>query len=782
VAPTAVPMRTGEPRSTVAAGPGTQQWRVTPFRVGETANSSPAPGWTDLTLYFAIENSGDHLDYYIATGRPASWLQGGRSSEYPLSQPAIAASSISTAEGYSYQASALYGSMPMIRGDDPYFYLSESIVAQWRDDYAPSYSLLPGIPPGFRFFGSISFLVASNTTEYQWVVPGIGEFDLSALAGDLVFPYPERPSYIKDIGDPLELGDGITITPVDFSRTLDGYATLAILFNNPTGLDFDPGDVQVHFFNSRGWAVPEPNYFACEPSLTGACPNPPPQAVGPGQQLRYTIPLVLPAELDDVYVQITYGEQLSSSGLFSTEAWALYELNREDALTSAIQQATASAQAEAQFERQLVDAAHDFVAAVLADRNDAARSYFSSDFSQPPGAPLQFRDPRWGNGELFSPLDTLDLKGCFLLIPFDAVAWHADADSWDVWISDTGRESHTFQALDGTQQTLAFYVRGSPGNFYLDSVFVSGCNAPPAAPEGWTSLGLVGEPISDISSSGTTIFVATNGSRHGIFRSDDVGRTWQAVNNGLFDFNILQVEVSPSSPVMVYAVDDGLWRSENGGDTWIMAEYGQTCGNPRSAAIASDDGQAVVWSNCATHSVSYDGGRTWQQFGVATGDRLVSSPSNREVIYEIHYGYYSQYFPTVERLVIGGDDLPLAGVGPGMGVNDLATSYSDASLVFVGTDNGIYRSRDGGGSWEPVNQSLPGQGSELRCTSVQTSPWDDQEVLAACNGLVFHSHDLGSSWEGVEAPSDVWLVHLVDGPRLLLAATEETGLWSSTIE
>jgi photosystem II stability/assembly factor-like uncharacterized protein len=779
---TAIPPKTGVPPSTTGPGLVSQAWRITPFRVGDSDVPNPPPGWRYLTIYFAIENAGDSLDYYLATGRPPSWLRSGLSSDYPLSQPAIATSSITTAEGYSYEPTKIYGSMPLIHGDEAHFYLSDSVVAQWGDNFAPNYDAMPAVPPGFKFFGSVSFQVAANTTGYTWVIPGFGKFDLSGLQGDAALPYESRPAYIKEVGEPFTLPDGNTITIMNFARNLDGTSWLNLLFENPTGLDFTLADVQLHFFDVEGWGVPQYDYFACRPSPVGPCPNPPPQAVGPGQQLNYTVPLVFPAEMGDVYLQITYKEKLTSNGAFSTQAWAIYELRRDQAMTAAVAAATAIAQADSLFRDQLVEAAKAFVGAVLADSDAATRSYFNSEYSQPEGPPQQFRDARWGDGELHSPLDIRNLKGCFLLIPLEKVNWHADPASWDVWISDGGTDSYTFRAADGSQQVVAFYLRGSPGAFYLNSVFVSGCNAPPAPPEGWSDLGLTGEPISDIASAQGLIFAATNGSRHGVFRSDDLGRTWRAVNNGLFDFDIQQVEISPSNPDLVYAVDDGLWRSEDGGNSWKIAEYGQTCGNARSAALASDDGREIIWSNCATHSISHDAGRTWQEFGTGDGDRLISSPSDREVVYEIHNDFFSEYFPTVERLVIGEDDVPLAGVGPGMGVNDLAVSYADSSLVFLGTPNGLYRSRDGGGSWEPINQTLPAQGKDLVCTSVQTSPWREQEVYAACNGLVFHSTDLGSSWEALEAPQDVRLIHLLDKPKVLLAATQQFGLWSLLIE
>jgi photosystem II stability/assembly factor-like uncharacterized protein len=57
---------------------------------------------------------------------------------------------------------------------------------------------------------------------------------------------------------------------------------------------------------------------------------------------------------------------------------------------------------------------------------------------------------------------------------------------------------------------------------------------------------------------------------HGLWRSDDAGRTWDPVGAGIAHAEITAVAVSPSERGVVYAGTEpsAVFRSENGGETW----------------------------------------------------------------------------------------------------------------------------------------------------------------------------------------------------------------------
>ncbi len=61
------------------------------------------------------------------------------------------------------------------------------------------------------------------------------------------------------------------------------------------------------------------------------------------------------------------------------------------------------------------------------------------------------------------------------------------------------------------------------------------------------------------------------GGRAGVLKSIDGGKTWQAKNQGLETLNIRTISMGRSNPQLLYAGTNGsgLYRSSDGGDTWI---------------------------------------------------------------------------------------------------------------------------------------------------------------------------------------------------------------------
>ena len=61
------------------------------------------------------------------------------------------------------------------------------------------------------------------------------------------------------------------------------------------------------------------------------------------------------------------------------------------------------------------------------------------------------------------------------------------------------------------------------------------------------------------------------GGRTGVLKSIDGGKTWQAKNQGLETLNIRTISMGRSNPQLLYAGTNGsgLYRSSDGGDTWI---------------------------------------------------------------------------------------------------------------------------------------------------------------------------------------------------------------------
>ena len=87
----------------------------------------------------------------------------------------------------------------------------------------------------------------------------------------------------------------------------------------------------------------------------------------------------------------------------------------------------------------------------------------------------------------------------------------------------------------------------------------------------WSRVGLEGQRVSDLVWLGPFLYAAT---RTGVQRSEDLGRTWVALSDGLegHAVNRLLFPLAPASGAEIFAAtDDGVWRSPDGGLHWLRA-------------------------------------------------------------------------------------------------------------------------------------------------------------------------------------------------------------------
>ena len=152
---------------------------------------------------------------------------------------------------------------------------------------------------------------------------------------------------------------------------------------------------------------------------------------------------------------------------------------------------------------------------------------------------------------------------------------------------------------------------------------------------------------------------------HGLFLSDDRGRSWSRAGDGVLpESAVSTLLITPGSPEHVYAVIDGyIWVSADGARTWQTRAAGLPAG--RVDTLAADVQKA---------------GRLW-----AAADAQVFTSDDAGV-----------------RWIAYGRPLP----DPGTMVRGLAAS-EDAKTLVLSTHRGVLRSTDGGQSWAQVESTLP---------------------------------------------------------------------------
>lgn len=191
----------------------------------------------------------------------------------------------------------------------------------------------------------------------------------------------------------------------------------------------------------------------------------------------------------------------------------------------------------------------------------------------------------------------------------------------------------------------------------------------------------------------------------GVFRSDDGGASWRP--SGLSDRNLFDLTIDPGNSDVLYAGTSlGISRSEDGGSSWTP--IGDRTGWAFDVVVDPNDPLTLYAGSIGGYVyVTRDGGEFW----VALGDPLpnlnvvaVALDPVRDVVFAAveDEGLYRYALPSGpwERLPDPG------GVPPRP--LDLLVAPGSGDLFVATNGAGLFRSADGGLSWAPAQEGLPG--------------------------------------------------------------------------
>ncbi len=204
------------------------------------------------------------------------------------------------------------------------------------------------------------------------------------------------------------------------------------------------------------------------------------------------------------------------------------------------------------------------------------------------------------------------------------------------------------------------------------------------------------------------VLYAGFGSRgYGVYRSGDAGRSWAPT--ALADAQVFGIAVDPAECGTVYA---GAWRdnvrkSEDGGRSWVAS--GEGLDGAFVYSVVVDPSGDLVYAGTALRGLyrSEDAGRSWRAWGLEslTVPDLSVGPDGRVVI----AATWGEGVFRRERSEAGWGDWAAINTGIPAVHHDtyaVAMDPEDGRTIFVATAaGGVYRSVDGGGTWEQVLSS-----------------------------------------------------------------------------
>ncbi|HZU29340.1 MAG TPA: glycoside hydrolase, partial [Bryobacteraceae bacterium] len=243
----------------------------------------------------------------------------------------------------------------------------------------------------------------------------------------------------------------------------------------------------------------------------------------------------------------------------------------------------------------------------------------------------------------------------------------------------------------------------------------------------------------------------------------------------------------PGHPNLFYMaqVNGGLWRSDDYGRVWAPIFDNQPTQSIGAVAVAPSDpnliyvasGEGLARPDLSVGDGIYrsnDGGRSWTHLGLRDGQQipaLAVDPRDANRLFAAVLGH--PYGPNPERGIYRSMDggqtwQPVLHVDDNTGASDVQFDPGNPDVIWAsmwevrqapwefdnkysGTHGGLFKSSDGGKTWRRLSQGLP---ADLAQIYVAVAPSDPRRVYATLstineNTFIYRSDDAGETWRRI---------------------------------
>ena len=258
---------------------------------------------------------------------------------------------------------------------------------------------------------------------------------------------------------------------------------------------------------------------------------------------------------------------------------------------------------------------------------------------------------------------------------------------------------------------------------------------------------------------------------------------WQAINSGMESKTIQALALSPKSSDVVYAGSiAGVYKTDNGGKQWTAVNAGLTSKDVKTLVVYPKDSQVLycgTWGHGVFHS--NDGGLSWTLLSTSNIephiDALAVSDNNTDYIWA---ATNEGLFRSKDG---GGSWLHSYHSGK---VLSVAVRPGDIKTVYIGARyQGCMKSVDGGQTWCNINIGLFKSGSLYASpNSIVFDPQNSEHIFASTGWVdIYVTENGGSTWRHIGHEVEEKKVQALainpGNPKKLWAATESDGVWRS---
>ncbi|NIR43244.1 MAG: glycosyl hydrolase [Gemmatimonadetes bacterium] len=278
----------------------------------------------------------------------------------------------------------------------------------------------------------------------------------------------------------------------------------------------------------------------------------------------------------------------------------------------------------------------------------------------------------------------------------------------------------------------------------------------------------------------------------------------RAIGPAVMSGRIAAIDAVADNPVVIYAgaATGGVWKSDDGGITFepIFDDHTMSIGAVRIDPSNPD----IIWvgtgESWTRNSVSVgdgvykstDGGDSWEYLGLEDSERIARiavNPQNGDVAFVCATGHLwnSNEQRGVFRTTDGGATWEkVLYVDEDTGCSDITMDPHAPNILFAGMwefrrwpwffnsggpGSGLYRSIDGGDTWQELTDGLPdGEKGRIAVAIAPSKPNVVYAVVEADTTALYRSNDMGASWENVNESFNVqvrpfYFAYVVPDPK-----------------
>jgi photosystem II stability/assembly factor-like uncharacterized protein len=298
-------------------------------------------------------------------------------------------------------------------------------------------------------------------------------------------------------------------------------------------------------------------------------------------------------------------------------------------------------------------------------------------------------------------------------------------------------------------------------------------SAPARAADSWTAAGWGGGGLYWAAAFHPTNpdVIYMGGDVAGVYKTEDAGKHWRLINNGLSNYAIYSLAIAPKNPDVLYAgTTSGLCKTTDGGKTWTaLPETGRKKLDIRvernksvRSLVVDPTNSDIVYAGTPAGKIfkTINGGTTWTP--------LYQTPSKGSVVsVAISARQTSTLFAaTAADGVVVSRDSGATWTATSLPADSGAVTVapSDPKIVFASSGKeGLFRSGDAGKTWAPVGAGIDPKSKVIEVVVSATDPQAVSVISSAgWGGRFYASRDGGKTW----TPSHRMLRDIAANPTL----------------